>query len=85
MTPWIVAHQAPLSVGFPRQENWNDLPFPTPGDLPNPGIKLAPLVSPALVGPFFTTEPPGLQFFKKIVNWFPCKMEKLGSFSIVHI
>ena len=43
--PWTVAHQAPLSMGFPRQEYWSGLPFPSPGDLPNPGIK--PL-SPAL-------------------------------------
>ena len=38
-TPWAVAHQAPLSVGFPRQEYWSRLPFSSPGDLPNPGIK----------------------------------------------
>ena len=37
--PWTVAHQAPLSMGFPRQEYWGGLPFPSPGDLPNPGIK----------------------------------------------
>ena len=37
---WAVAHQAPLSVGFSRQENWNELPFPSPGDLPDPGIEL---------------------------------------------
>ena len=55
-TPWTVAHQAPLSLGFPRQEYWSELPFPSPGDLPNPGIKPA---SPALAGGFFTTEPPG--------------------------
>ena len=45
MTPWTVARQAPLSVGFPRQECWGRLPFPLPGDLPDPGIKP---VSPAL-------------------------------------
>ena len=56
---WIVAHQAPLSMGFSRQEYWSGLPFPSPGDLPNPGIKPA---SPALVGGFFTTEPPGKNF-----------------------
>ena len=39
-TPWTVAPQAPLSMGFPRQEYWSGLPFPPPGDLPNPGIKL---------------------------------------------
>ena len=38
-TPWTVACQAPLSVGFPRQEYWSGLPFPSPGDLPDPGIK----------------------------------------------
>ena len=44
-TPWAVAHQAPLSMGFSRQEYWGGLTFPPPGDLPDPGIKL---VSPAL-------------------------------------
>ena len=39
MTPWTVARQAPLSVGFPRQEYWSGLPFPSPGDLPAPGIE----------------------------------------------
>ena len=38
-TPWTVAHQAPLSMGFSRQESWSGLPFPSPGDLPNPGIE----------------------------------------------
>ena len=51
---WI-ACQAPLSMGFSRQEHWSGLPFPTPGDLPNPGIQLESLVSPALAGSFFTT------------------------------
>ena len=55
-TPWTAAHQAPLSKGFPRQEYWGGLPFPSPGDLPDPGIELA---SPALAGRFLTTEPPG--------------------------
>ena len=55
-TPWTVAHQAPLSMGFLRQDYWSGLPFPSPGDLPDPGIKPG---SPALVGRFFTTEPPG--------------------------
>ena len=56
VTPWTVAHQVPLSMGFSRQEYWSGLPFPTPGDLSNPGIKL---VSPVLAGGFFTTEPLG--------------------------
>ena len=54
--PWTVAHQAPLSMGFSRQEYWSGLPCPPPGDLPSPEIKPA---SPALAGRFFTTEPPG--------------------------
>ena len=55
-TPWTVAHQAPLSIGFSRQAYRTRLPFPTPGDLSDPGIKPE---SPALAGRFFTTEPPG--------------------------
>ena len=58
-TPWAVAHQAPLSVQFYRQEYWSEVLFPTPGDLPDPGIvEPASPVSPILVGRFFTTEPP---------------------------
>ena len=52
----MVARQASLSMGFPRQEHWSGLPFPSPEDLPDPGIKP---VFPALAGRFFTTEPPG--------------------------
>ena len=52
---WTVAHQAPQSMGFSRQEYWSGLPFPPPGDLPDPGIKPVSLVSPALAGGFFTT------------------------------
>ena len=59
VTPWTVAHQAPLSMGFSRQKYWSRLPFPPPGVLPDPGIEAASLVSPALAGRFFTTEPPG--------------------------
>ena len=55
-TPWIVALQAPLSMGFSRQEYWSGLPCPLPKDLPDPGIELASLMSPALVGRFFTTK-----------------------------
>ena len=46
-------------MGFPRQEYWRGLPFPTPGDLPDPGIEPTSLASSALAGGFFTTEPPG--------------------------
>ena len=52
--PWAVAGQAPLSMEFSRQEYWSGLPFPTPGDLPNLGIKFASLASPALAGRVFT-------------------------------
>ena len=55
VTPWTVAHQAPLSKGFSMQEYWNGLPFSPPGDLPNPGIKPTSLKSPTLAGGFFTT------------------------------
>ena len=54
-TPWTIAHQALLSREFSRQEYWSGLPFPTPGDLPNPGIKPAYLASPTLAGRFFIT------------------------------
>ena len=56
MTAWTVGPQAPLSMRFSSQEYWSGLPFPPPGDLPNPGM--VP-VFPALAGRFFTTEPPG--------------------------
>ena len=57
-TPWTVAYQAPRSMGFSRQECWNGgLPFPSSGDLPDPGIKPG---SPALAGSFSTTEPAGV-------------------------
>ena len=56
VTPWAVVCQAPLSMGFSRQEYWSGLLFPSPGDLPNPGIEPA---SPALPGGSFTAEPPG--------------------------
>ena len=54
-TPWTVAHQTPLSTGFPRPEYWSALPFPSPRDLPDPGIESMSLMPPALTGRFFTT------------------------------
>ena len=54
-TPWTVAHQAPPSMGFPRQESWSEWPFPSPGALPDPGFEPTSLLSPALAGRFFTT------------------------------
>ena len=56
VTPWTVARQAPQSMGFSRQEYWSGLPFPSLGDLPDPGTEP---VSSALAGGFFTTEPLG--------------------------
>ena len=56
VTPWTVAYQAPLSMGFSRQECWSGLPFPSPGDLPDPGIKPG---SPALQAEALPSEPLG--------------------------
>ena len=55
-TPWTAAYQVPPSMGFSRQEYWSGLPFPSPGDLPNPGIEPG---SPALEADALTSEPPG--------------------------
>ena len=66
VTPWTAAHQAPLSVGFSRQEYWNGLPSPSPGDFPNPGIEPVP---PALAGGFPTTEPSGKPQSGATVNY----------------
>jgi len=56
VTLWTVVYQAPLSMAFSRQEYWSELPFPSPGDLPNPGIKPR---SPALQADSLPSEPPG--------------------------
>ena len=56
VNPWTIARQAPLSMEYSRQEYWTGLPFPTPGNLPDPGIKPE---SPALAGRFYAPEPPG--------------------------
>ena len=63
-TPWTVAHQAPLSMEFSRQQYWSRLPHPIPGDLPDWGIEAA---TPELVGRFFTTEPPGKPIISFII------------------
>ena len=60
-TPWTVAHQAPLSMGFSRPGYWSGLPFPSPGDLPNPGIEPG---SPALQADAGPSEPPTLPLMK---------------------
>ena len=64
-TPWTVTCQASLSMGFPRQEYWSGLPFPSPGDLPNPRMEPE---SPSLAGRFFTTEPPGKPSHQPLCN-----------------
>ena len=59
-TPWTLARQAPLSMGFSRQEYWSGLPFPSPGDLSDSEIESA---SSALAGVFFTAEPQGIPIY----------------------
>ena len=58
---WTIDCQASLALESPRQEYWSGLPFPSPGDLPNSGVKPMYLASPAIAGRFFTTGPPGKQ------------------------
>ena len=72
-TPWTVAHQAPLSMGFPRQEYWCVLQLPTPGDLRNPGIKPISLEFPELAEGFFTTS----------TTWEDYIMHKLTKYMLI--
>ena len=67
VTPWTIAHQASLSIGFSRPEYWSGLPFPTPGNLPDPGIEPISPVSPALQADSLSLAPPGKpqELFKK--------------------
>ena len=75
VTPSTVACQGPLSMGFPRQDSWSGLPFPSPGDHPNPEIEPT---SPALEGRFFTPEPPG----KPIIEYYSAiKKNEIMSFA----
>ena len=67
-TPWTVAHQAPLFMGFPRQEYWSGLPLSSPVSFPDSGIEPE---SSTLAGRFFTTEPPGKVFVSIYCNKFP--------------
>ena len=62
VTPWTVAHLALPFTGFPRRKYWTGLPFPSPGDLPDPGIKLTSTGSPAMAG----------RFFYYCANWEAC-------------
>ena len=73
--PWTVAHQTPLFTGFPRQECWNRLTFPSLGDLPAPRIEPMCL---ALAGQLFTTEPPGKPHIDfKLYNTFFCHFNEV--------
>ena len=80
MTPWTVAQQAPLSMGFPKQEYWSGLPHPSPGDLPDPGIEPT---SPALAGGFFITSttweahsPPVVMIKKMSSDTATCRLKE---------
>ena len=70
---WTTAHQVPLSLEFSRQEYWSGLPFPSPGDLPHPGMEPTSPAPSALAGGFFTTVPPGKP---QKVGYFPYNTKK---------
>ena len=81
--PWTVACQAPLFMEYSRQEYHSGMPFPPPGDLPNPGIQTTFLGYPALAGRFFTTEPPGKPL-KASANESICKQICVQKQTIVY-
>ena len=70
-TVWTLARQAPLSMGFSRQEQWRGLPCPPPGDLPDQGIKPMYFMSPPLADGFFTNSAPGKPHIGVLILWFP--------------
>ena len=74
MDIWLAAHQAPLSIGFSRQEYWIRSPFPSPGDLPNPGTGLR---SPALQADSLPSEPPGKPQFRNGLLEVPHSLDVL--------
>ena len=81
-----LAHQAPLSMGFSGQEYWSGLPFPSPGDLLHPGIKLKSIASPALAGRFFTTATPekskkSISLAKYLLAWPTSETECVNFFA----
>ena len=80
VTPWTIARQAPLSTGFSSREHWSGLPFPPPGDLPDPGKECTSLMSPALAGGFFTTGITweALQIKRMSLIYFPCLPDEKG-------
>ena len=81
--PWTVAHQAPLSMGFSRQEYWSSLPFPSPGDLPDPGIEPR---SPALQTDALPSKPPGksqeFRYISLINDILVCIILSLKTYSV---
>ena len=82
MTPWTAARQAPLSMGFSKQEHWSGLPFPAPGDLPDPGIKLK---SPALQANSLPSEAPGKPLVdnsQKKKNYYEIKIQNLRTHTL---
>ena len=82
VTQWTRAHQVPLPVEFPRQEYWNALPFPTPGNLPDPGIKPASPGSPELAGIFFNNVQPGRPKCTYTMEYFsPIKKNEIMPFA----
>ena len=73
-TPWTIAYQAPLSMEFSRQAYWSGLPFPSPGDLPDPGIKPG---SPTFQADALLSEPPGKPSAQRLfdLDWKPCPLQ----------
>ena len=86
-TSWTITHQAPLSMGYPRQEYWSGLPFPPPGDLPSPGMKLMDCASFTLAGRFFTTVPPGKSYllFKAFKLYIYAVVQSLSHISFFNV
>ena len=84
MTLWTIGFQAPLSMGFSRQEYWSVVPFPPPGDLPDLGTEPASLTSPALAGGFFTTSTTHsyIHFYCYITNYHKFRSPKQYKFII---
>ena len=74
-TPWTVAYQAPLSMGFPRQKYWSELPFPSPGDLPD--LEIEP-ISPALAGRFLLLSHQRSSIFTKYLTSMPQTFQSLN-------
>ena len=77
-TLWTVARQAPLSMGFSRHEYWSRLPFPSPGDLPDPGIKPRVCCIFCLASRFYTAEPPGQP--SMTLSWVFVKFHAVNDF-----